>query len=177
MKQDSRGFTLVELMVAVIILIILSMIVTASLISANVRAQDTQRMQDVETIAVALRLYRADYGHALGTGSGCGGNGNGNGWFNHVNGSNYPKSMAKCLVDAGYLPKEIIDPTGATSASASTKGHAYMKYSCVQEGRTVTYVYASLAGKPRFADAPTATDGTCAAGADTSYGMNHWTKI
>lgn len=174
-----RGFTLIEVLVAVIIFITLAAIVLVSLNDARLKSMDTQRKQDMETIALALRLYRADYGHALDTGSGCGGNGNGRGWFNHNNGGSYPKSMAECLVEAGYLPQDIADPTGATSASASNKKHAYMKYGCVKDGRYVTYVFASLFSEPRFIDGP--TNNLCDDGGldtlDTSYGMNYWVKI
>ena len=164
-KNLNRGFTLIELLVVIAIIGILASVVLASLNSAREKALDARRKADVDTITKALALYMLDNGHH---GTGCA-NGSGNGWFNHTY-SGYP-SMAQCLIDGGYTPQEIIDPTGARTASTGTQNHAYMKYTCAAG----TFVYASLAGEPRFVDGP--TNGTCCASCDTSYGMNYWKQI
>ena len=76
-----------------------------------------------------------------------------------------------CLVNGGYTPSEIIDPTGARTASVADPQHVYMKYTC----GSGTYVFASLASEPRFVDGP--TDNTCCASCDTLFGMNYWKRI
>lgn len=172
-----RAFSLIELLASIAIIGILSAIVLASLNTARNRAMDARRMQDVDTIIKALAMYHADHGNFIEEGSGCGYAGNGYGWFNANTGASYTKSIAQCLIDGGYLPQEIIDPTGARTAGAGDRNHTYMKHTCIQNGQKVTYVYASLATRPRFEEAPTATDGTCHSGFDLSYGMNYWKKI
>jgi hypothetical protein len=104
------------------------------------------------------------------SGSGCGSGGNG--WFNYVNGTSYPKSMAQCLIDAKLVSVEIIDPTGGRTSNP-TSGFTYMKYSCGTSPR-VTYVYAKLESVPQSS---AATDGTCCSSCDSSYGMNYYLKI
>jgi len=157
-----RGFTLIELLVVIAIIGILSATVLVSLNTARTKAQDARRKSDVDTIVKAFILYEFDNGNY---GTSCG-NGAGNGWFN----SPYPgyTSSAMCLVNGKYTPSEIIDPTGARSASVTTPNHAYMKYNCAE----ATYVMASLATEPRFVDGPT-NHVTCCPSCDTAYGMNY----
>lgn len=62
-RQDScRGFTLVELITVIAIIGILTAIVTANLADSRARARDSQRIADVERIALALETYRQAYG-------------------------------------------------------------------------------------------------------------------
>jgi hypothetical protein len=79
------------------------------------------------------------------------------------------------LVNAGYTPKEIIDPTGARSGSDPTNTtYVYMKYSCTQNGIATAYVYAKL---ETVAQSSTATDATCNTTVDTQYGMNYYVRV
>lgn len=132
MSHSSRGFTLIELLVVISIIGILSSVVLASLNSARALARDAVRKNDLAQIRTALLLYKDRHGNFIQNGSGCGYVGNGSGWFNYSGGS-YPASIASCLVDAGLLTQEIIDPTGGRTSSAGS-GNTYMKYHCVQSG-------------------------------------------
>lgn len=170
-SSSKKGFTLIELLVVIAIIGLLSSVVLVSMQSARAKARDSRRMSDVGQIMTALLLYYDDKGNWMQSGSGCGSGGGGNGWFNYSNGGSYPKSMAQCLIDAGYVGVEIIDPTGGRTSNP-TSGYTYMKYSCGTPART--YVYAKL---ETVAQSSTATDGTCCDACDSSYGMNYWVLV
>lgn len=167
-----RGFTLVELLVVIVVLAILVSIVVVSYASIQKRARDEVRKQDVASFAKGIELYNSDNGPMY-TSSGCGSGGNGSGWINYTY-SGY-NSIATCLLTAKSLKVQLLTPSKTNSCSAvNTSCDAYMKYTCTQSGRTVTYVYANLETVPRTA---TATDGTCDATIDSNYGMNYFVKV
>ncbi len=58
--SNSRGFTIIELLVVISIIAILASVTMASLISARVKARDTRRGEDVHQIQTALALYYTD---------------------------------------------------------------------------------------------------------------------
>lgn len=163
-----RAFTLIELLVVIAIIGLLSSIVFASLNSARAKARDARRQADLRTIATALQLWFDNNGNWIEGGSGCGYQGNGSGWFNYE-GTNYPKSIARCLQEAGYTSAIVQDPTGGKTSSPSS-GYTYMKYTCTLAGKRRTFLYAKLENRPQSS---TATDGTCCSTCDTSYGMNY----
>lgn len=169
-RANNKGFTLIELLVVIAVIGLLSSIVLVSLQGARAKARDARRMHDLDQIRTALILYYDTYSNWIETGSGCGYMGNGSGWFNYVGGS-YPKSIVQCLIDAGFLPIEIIDPTGGKT-STPTSGFTYMKYHCGTPTRA--YIYTKLETKPQDS---TATDGTCCSGCDSSYGMNYYLQV
>jgi prepilin-type N-terminal cleavage/methylation domain-containing protein len=171
-KNDARqgGFTLVELLVVIAIIGLLSSIVLAGLQTSRSKGRDARRLEDLNQIRTALFLYSDTYGNWIQSGSGCGSGGNGNGWFNHDY-SGAPIPMSQCLVNAGLTPTEIIDPSGARLGSTPTNNvHTYMKYTCIQSGRVVTYLFTKLETKPQI---PGITDTTCCPNCDTNYGMNY----
>ena len=168
----NKGFTLIELLVVISIIGLLSSVVLASVNEARARARDPRRISDLNQIRNALALYYSQNGNYVGTGSGCGSAGAGNGFFN-LGSPSYPATIASCLVSAGYLGAEIIDPTGGVTSSP-TERYSYMKYHCTLNGELRVFVFAKLETR---AQSTTATDGTCSSTADSLYGMNYHVSL
>lgn len=59
----SKGFTLIELLVVIAIIGILASVVLAELNTARGRARDAKRMIEINQLAKAIELYRADHGY------------------------------------------------------------------------------------------------------------------
>ncbi|MFH1601374.1 MAG: type II secretion system protein [Candidatus Shapirobacteria bacterium] len=55
------GFTFIELLVSVTIILVISTFALVSFRSANKKARDDRRAADLEQIRAALELYRVDY--------------------------------------------------------------------------------------------------------------------
>ena len=60
--NSRRGFTIVELLIVIVVIAVLAAISVVAFRGIQERARDTQRAQDVKTIAKALELYYADNG-------------------------------------------------------------------------------------------------------------------
>jgi len=62
MRNNKKGFTLVELMIVIAILAILAAIVIFALNPAELfrRARDSQRMSDIRVLSSAISYYLAD---------------------------------------------------------------------------------------------------------------------
>lgn len=171
-QQSAKGFTLIELLVVIAIIGLLATLATIAYSGARHKGLDTRRKADLAQIGKALQLYYNANGNFIETGSGCGSAGNGSGWFS-LTYSGYD-SIATCLSDAGFLSEGVIDPSGNAACSATDNRNAYMKYQCTQSGQRVVYVYAKL---DTVAQSDTATNGTCCAGCDSSFGMNYYVRI
>ena len=165
----NKGFSLVELLVVIAIIGLLASFVTGSLMSARAKTRDARRIRDLNEIRTALGLYYSNHQNYMDIGSGCGWLGDGDGFFNYTS-VNYPKSIARCLIEDGAIPAEIIDPTGGRSCDPDT-GFAYMKYTCCCGE---TYIFAKLETLPQ---SDTATDGTCCPDCDANYGMNFYLMV
>ncbi len=58
LRENTRGFTLIELIIAVSIVAVLASVVIVNLQDGKKKARDTQRLNDIEQIQLALRLYK-----------------------------------------------------------------------------------------------------------------------
>ncbi len=186
-----RGFTLIELMIVIVVIAILATITAVSYSNVQARARDAARMEDINHIADALKLYGVKHGNLIGVGSGCGSSGNGYGWFNRGSSidpnppdASYPRAIVDCLADDGIIRVDTVDPTGTYSFGAANQaGHyTYMKYNCVQStAPKVAYVFIKLETQdPEDRMDPNAIcDGTNASviSAYNNYGMNYYIKV
>lgn len=88
MANYTKAFTLVELLVAMTIIMVLTIVAVVNYGSVQKNARDSKRKADLEKVRVALEMYRQDH-------DGC-----------------YPVSPSTTLVSEGYLDVFPIDPFG-----------------------------------------------------------------
>lgn len=60
--NKNKGFTLIELLVVIAIIGILASVVLSSLNSARASARDSQRIQNLRNLQIAVELYRTTHG-------------------------------------------------------------------------------------------------------------------
>jgi prepilin-type N-terminal cleavage/methylation domain-containing protein len=58
--SNSFGFTLIELMVVMAIIVVVTVVGMVSYTGASMKARDARRMADLEKVSLALEMYRAD---------------------------------------------------------------------------------------------------------------------
>lgn len=114
-RSRNKGFTLIELLVVIAIIGILASVILASLNSAREKARDARRKSDLRQISTALELYKDKYDTYIVAGGGA----SGQGWVAYKDGSSYPESVAQKLVDEGFLPSVIKDPSGAVTGNVN----------------------------------------------------------
>ena len=155
------GFTIVELIIAIVVIGILATIVVVNYNAVQAKGRDTQRMSQLASISDAITSYRLKYGDPVTTS--CGGgltSSPGTGWFNDSTdtGSGYSgTTVLSCLTAKGYLNSTFVDPSGCSNASgASAPGYTckgsrygigYVKLTCPDPSnanQTVTVLLAKL---------------------------------
>ncbi len=62
-NKFNRGFSLLEVMVAISIIALLASVLIAGFDAAREKAQDSKRITELKQLKVALELYHTDYGH------------------------------------------------------------------------------------------------------------------
>ncbi len=60
LKNNQKGFTLLELLIVIVIIGILAVLIIPNLASGPARARDSQRKQDLRNIKTALEAYHVD---------------------------------------------------------------------------------------------------------------------
>lgn len=101
-----KGFTLIELMVVIAIIGILASIVIVSLNSSKGKARDAERVQDIENIAGAIKLFYQDNGYLPR---------NQTGWCTYISNPSNGYGAAFQSDIASYLPVVPLDPTNKNS--------------------------------------------------------------
>lgn len=62
-QSSQRGFSLLEVMVSISIIVMLASVLLASWSSAREKAQDSRRITELQQLKFALELYHNDHGH------------------------------------------------------------------------------------------------------------------
>lgn len=121
--MKSKGFTLIELLVVIAIIGILATIILSSLSTAQMKARDTRRLQDMKTIYTALVAYELDYGF-LPQPSDYGDSDSGG---RDVSSDG---SFLSFLVSSGYLGSVVLDPlnTGINPVASGEYVYSYYCY-------------------------------------------------
>lgn len=128
-NMSSKGFTLVELMIVVVLIGILSGVVLSVINVGGIRAKsrDSQRAGDLKRIQTALELYFADYrGYPSNSGS----------WLNLTNAG---ANVFNTAIKGTYIQAVPQDPRNgenmpAAQCSLSTFGYYYRTDTCVGAG-------------------------------------------
>ncbi|OYX41609.1 hypothetical protein B7Y94_04780 [Candidatus Saccharibacteria bacterium 32-49-12] len=119
MNKKSDGFTIVELLMVIVVIGILAAISVVAYNGVAAKARDSQRAQDIKTIAKALEVYYIDNGrYPLSTGS----TSINNSWSASADAS-WANLAAQLKPYIGELP---VDPTNNGSGIGSTNyGYGY----------------------------------------------------
>jgi len=97
----NKGYTLLELLVALAIIGLLSSIILSSVNMARKKARDARRLSDMKQLQTALELYYSSYGrYPDGDHDGDGG------WDTGGDGD-----FISALSAGGFLPRDILDPS------------------------------------------------------------------
>jgi general secretion pathway protein G len=93
--MNTKGFTLLELLVSATIIGVLTIIGVVSYGSVNKRSRDVKRKSDLEQIRSALEMYRSD-----------------NGFYPAANGGSWgvASNLSSSLVTSNYTPSIPSDP-------------------------------------------------------------------
>jgi len=135
-----RGFTIVELLIVVVVIAILATITVVAYTNIQARARDSQRQQDVKTIAKALELYYLDKG-AYPAGSGATTTGMNTAWSTTVDSS--WSNLKSALVPAyiSDLPTDPGNTSGSDPRFSGSYGYAYYSNTSTYCGVTGRQMY------------------------------------
>lgn len=124
-KNNSRGFTIVELLIVIVVIAILAAITIVAFNGVQARARDSQRQADVKAITKALELYYIDNGKFP---NGSGSTTINNSWSTTADASwaNLATSLRPYLAS---LPTDPFSTTGSNVTSSSSAGTNYAYFS------------------------------------------------
>lgn len=132
-----KGFTLIELMVAIAIVAIISSIGYISYASAQVTGRDSRRKQDLRSIASALEIYKQQIRHyPCSSGWQVSTDDTSTYWLKNVviTGDTICTGAASEVFDTNYIKNLPIDPSSNSSTandiiSGTAGAHGYIYYS------------------------------------------------
>lgn len=130
-QKDSRGFTIVELLIVIVVIGILAAITIVSFNGVQSKARDAQRASDVNTIAKALQLYYIDNGRYPGSPTETGGSTTINGSWSTTADASWSRLMDTL---SPYVRSIGRDPTSTPNMSVvSGFGYNYAYFSSASD--------------------------------------------
>ncbi len=119
MKNISRGFTLIEVLVVIAIIVVLTGIIMASFSGAQSSARDRQRIADLKELQLKLEQYRS-------------------------NNRQYPDDL-DTLEDSGYISKTPNDPKKDPSGNIVKYGYdTSNNLTCDSTGKPTEYTLTAV---------------------------------
>ena len=130
LKQAKKGFTIIELLIVIAIIVILAGLVLTNIQGAQAKARDANRLGDIDSVSTALEIFHNDNGYYPST-------------FNAIEGdaNQLPGIEADALLDerggdAMVMATAVADRTAAQTAAAAevdddtvgTAGYVYVPY-------------------------------------------------
>lgn len=122
-RQNSRGFTIVELLIVIVVIAVLASIVIVTYKGVQARAQQSKISHDLRDFEKAIRMARAQSGQVLGNITGS--FGTASGCIGHANGTDlatlpktdscwtrYASALDKISIASGVNIRELVDPWG-----------------------------------------------------------------
>lgn len=151
----------------IVVIAILAAVTIVAFNGVQQRARDSQRKQDLASLAKIISLYNTDNGNYVTTG---GGASNGQGW---VNGGS--TTIPKVLYDAGLLSSatSIRDPRCLAGELSGCSG--YLKVNCGSPA-TKSILLARLESEPSGQPLPAALTGCDNTGYWSTYQMNYYVQ-
>ena len=122
-KKTNSGFTLIELLVVIVIIGLLTGILLVNYNSVRQRGRDAKRKSDLQQVASALEIYKADYGsYPIGSG----------GVITCEGGGPCSWGSAFTCDSTIYMSKLPQDPLSDYSYSYSSAGASYTLVACLE---------------------------------------------
>ena len=117
-KRKQHGFTIVELLIVIVVIGILAAISIAAYTGVQGRAQDARRVQDLQSIAKALELYKISVGGYPGPMS----TPNASGWEVSTTGTTATNFLS-ALKTSGTVSSVPVDPINTGNPTAIGPGY------------------------------------------------------
>lgn len=162
----SKGFTIVELLIVIVVIAILAAITIVAYNGIQQRARDTDRKTDIAALVKAMSAWSVQEGKTpMQTAAGY--NDGGTGW---VYATNYTNNIETVLKNAGVLSGNVRDP------QTPLGNGSYMFYQCNTVTKKDTYGFFAHLESPDAAEndyAKWQAEGCAATPTNSAYTMNY----
>jgi len=170
MRKSTRGFTLVEIIIVIIVLGILAAIVVGIYSTSQARTRDTKRRADIINISKALELYYDDNGqYPAANPSGTTVPGLNSYWYESADAS-WAKFATQMSGQIDSLPKDPLNVALSPHNTANGYSYAYLSYTTWCNNRP--YQWYILVFRYEVTQKERLGSGTCPDGLGNTYFNN-----